>query len=137
MKRTFAAVVTLLSISATPVLAQQLTAPSKAVAMAWAHEQKSSTTLKTLIGTYGALSALDVVSTKMARDRGAIEANPFMSGSTGHQLAMKAAMATSTALAVHEIAKRKPKVAAFTMLAIDVASAAVVANNFRNANRLR
>lgn len=137
MKRTLAAAATILSLTATPAFSQQLTAPSKAVAAAWSHEQKSSKTLTTLIGTYGALSGLDVLSTKMARDRGAVEANPLMSGSTGHQLAMKAAMATSTALAVRAIAKRKPKAAVFTMIAIDVASAAVVANNLRNASRVR
>jgi hypothetical protein len=137
MNRTLAAVTVMLSLSATPAVAQQLTPPSKAVADAWAHEQKSSMTLKALIGTYGALSGLDVVSTKMARDRGAVEANPIMSGGIGHQAAMKAAMAASTAIAVHEIAKRKPKTAVFTMLAIDAASAAVVANNLRNARRLR
>lgn len=136
MNRTLAAVA-MLALTAAPATAQQLTAPSKAVEAAWAHEQKSSTTLKALIGTYGALSGLDVVSTKMARDRGAVEANPFMSGSLGHQAVMKAAMAASTAVAVHAIARRKPKAALFTMLAIDAASAAVVANNLRNANRLR
>lgn len=136
MTRTLAAVVTMLCLSATPAVAQQLTAPSKAVASAWAHEQKSSRTLKALIASYGALSGFDVLSTKMARDRGAIEANPIMAGSTGQQLAMKAAMATSTAFVVHEMAKRKPKAAVFTMIAIDAVSAAVVVNNLRNVSRL-
>lgn len=139
MIRSFAAalVSTAVLVSATPAMAQQPAAPSKAVAAAWAKEQGSSTTLKALVASYGATAGLDIISTKMARERGAIEANPMMAGSMGRALAMKAAMGATTVFAAHEIGKKNRKAAVFTMIALDVVQAAVVANNLHNAQRLR
>ena len=132
-----AVVTTAIVFTSAPAMAQQPAAPSKAVAAAWAKEQKSSPTIKALIVTYGAMAGLDAYSTKMARDRGAVEANPMMAGSMGRALAMKAAMGATTMFAVHAMAKKNRKAAVATMIALNVASAIVVANNVHNAQRLR
>jgi len=52
-------------------------------------------------------------------------------------VAMKAALGAVTMLAVRAIEKRNKKAAVFTMIAANVATAAVVANNVRNARRLK
>lgn len=132
-----AALSTAILFTAAPANAQQLVAPSKAVAAAWAKEQRPSPAMKALLVTYGAMSALDVVSTKMALNRGAVEGNPMMSGGMGRALAMKAAMGATTMFAAHAMAKKNRTAAVATMIALDVASGFVVAHNLHNAQRLR
>ncbi|HEY3883667.1 MAG TPA: hypothetical protein VGL62_00570 [Vicinamibacterales bacterium] len=130
-------VLTSLVLTAAPVMAQELAAPSKAVADAWAKEQRPTVAVKALLASYAAVESLDLYTTKLARDRGALEANPIMSGSFTHGAAMKALMGATTTLAVTAIAKKNRKAAVFTMIAVDVATAAVVANNLHNAQQLR
>jgi hypothetical protein len=113
-------------------------APTPAVAAAWARESQSapSTALvNTMLGTYGALTTLDMVSTIQARERGARELNPLMAGSFGQAAATKLALAAATMGSVKALEKKSRKAAFFTMVAINVATAAVVVNNYRHARR--
>lgn len=113
-------------------------APNAVVAKAWAKEAGgSSAALKTLFVTYGVVQGLDMASTMQARNRGAIEANPAMQGSYGKGMAVKAALGAVSFLAVRAIEKKSKKAAIITMIAMNVGTAAVVANNLRNAKRLR
>jgi hypothetical protein len=136
-------VVALLVLSAaTPVWAAgaEPVAPSPAVAAAWAKEAESrgpsSTALKALYGSYGALQTLDMVSTIQARNQGAREANPIMAGGYGQATATKVIMAAATLAAVRAIEKKNRKAAFVTMIALNAATAVVVANNYKNANQL-
>jgi hypothetical protein len=139
-------VVTLLLLSvAAPVWAADTAAeanvPSAAVAAAWATEEAgrgpSPLALKALYGSYGALQALDMASTMAARSRGAREVNPILDGGYGHATATKALMAAASIAAVHLVAKKSRKAAFVTMVALNVATAAVVVSNVRNAHQLR
>lgn len=138
-----AAVVAALMLSSVPASAADEAdkgpiAPSPAVAKAWAKEQgSSSAAVRTLYATYGVVQTLDMVSTMVARDRGAAEANPMMQGSYAKGVAVKAAMGAVTVLAVRAIEKKNKKAAIVTMIGLNVATAAVVANNIRNAKRLK
>lgn len=144
MVRTIAAVlVAALFCTTAPVFAadgSELAAPSPAVAKAWARESKattSSSAVRALYASYGVLQGLDMASTIAARQRGAIEANPTMQGGYAKGMAVKAAMGAVTMLAVRSIAKKNKKAAVITMIALNVATAAVVANNMRNAQHLK
>ena len=116
------------------------TAPSAAVAAAWAketqHKAPSSASLKALYGSYGALQTLDMVSTIKARQQGAREANPMMTGSYGQASATKVLLAAATVMGVKAIEKKNKKAAVVTMVALNVATAAVVVNNYKNARQL-
>lgn len=137
-----------LTVGALPATAQEKTvsgfaAPSAAVAAAWAKEAaereitSSSTSLKVLYGSYGVLQGLDMYSTIVARERGAREVNPIMDVSYAQASIVKSLLAAGTVAAAAKMAKKNRKAAVITMIAVNVASAAVVANNFRNARRLR
>ncbi len=132
----------MLSLSTVPVAAadrpgSEPVAPSRAVAAAWAKESpRPSAALRTLYATYGVVQGLDMVSTIVARNRGAVEANPAMQGSYAQGIAVKAAMGAATMLAVRAIEKKNRKAAVITMIAANVATAVVVANNVRNSQRL-
>ena len=113
-------------------------APNALVAKAWAKEAGgSSVAVKTLLVTYGVVQGLDMASTVMARNRGAVEANPMMGGSYGKGVAVKAALGAVSVFAVRAIEKNSRKAAVITMIAMNVGTAAVVAHNMRNAKRLR
>lgn len=136
-----AALATLLfatSVNAEERRTDELVAPSAAVAAAWAKEAKgSSAAVRTLYATYGVVQGLDMVSTVVARNRGAVEANPMMQGNYAKGVAMKAAMGAVTVYAVRAIEKKSKKAAVITMIGLNVATAAVVAKNIQNAKRLR
>ena len=121
-----------------------LEAPSPAVAAAWATEaderqafSRPSKSLKALYASYGVLQGLDMYSTIAARRNGAREVNPIMSGSYAQATLVKGLVSAGTMAAVKRIEKKNKKAAAFTMVAMNVVTAAVVVNNFRNARRLR
>jgi len=142
IRSTAAALIAALLLSAVPVAASERAsepvAPSSAVAAAWAKEAGgSSAAVRTLYATYGVVQGLDMVSTVVARNRGAVEANPAMRGSYAKGVAVKAAMGAITLLAVRAIEKKSKKAAVITMIAANVATAVVVANNVRNAQRLK
>jgi hypothetical protein len=119
--------------TATPVVA-----PSKAVADAWAREERklsSSRTLTALQVSYVGLQGLDMWSTFASRSNGAREVNPLMADGYGTGAAIKAALTTGTIFGTRAIAKKNRKAAVITMWVINAVTAAVVANNVRNARR--
>lgn len=115
-------------------------APSAAVAAAWAtesaHKGPSSAALKALYGSYGALQTLDMVSTIKARQQGAREVNPMMTGSYTQASATKVLLAAATLAGVKVLEKKNRKAAFVTMIALNVATAAIVVNNYNNARQL-
>ncbi len=134
----------LMLTSATPVWAADdavPTAPTAAVAAAWAKEGArpgpSPKALNLMMGSYAALQALDMVSTIQARNAGAREVNPVMAGGYGQATTIKALMSVGTLGAVTLMAKKNRKAAFFTMIALNVASAAIVANNMKNLHQLK
>jgi hypothetical protein len=116
------------------------TAPSTAVAAAWAREGAqqgpSSRAMNVMLGSYGALQALDMASTIKARQTGAREVNPMMAGGYGQATAMKAVLSAGAMGAVHVMAKKNRKAAFVTLIVLNVASAAIVANNMKNLHQL-
>jgi len=129
--------------AAAPVWAAEkpeLTAPSSAVAEAWAKEARStgnsSAALKALYGSYGALGTLDMVSTIKARNAGASEVNPLMNSGYGQAMATKAVFAAASITAAKMLEKKNKKAALVTMIAVNAATAAVVAKNYSNARQL-
>ena len=142
-RSTAAALVAALLLSVAPVTGAERpgsdpVAPSEAVAKAWAKEAGgSSGAVRALYATYGVVQGLDMVSTVVARNHGAVEANPAMQGSYARGAAVKVAMGAVTMLAVRAIEKKSKKAAIITMIGANVATAMVVANNMRNAQRLK
>jgi hypothetical protein len=92
-----------------------------------------------LAGLYAsltALNALDVYSTQRALSNGARELNPIVASSTGNlgaTLAIKAATTTSSIYLAEKLWKKNRVGAIVTMVAVNGATAAIVAHNFRNA----
>ena len=126
------------SVAAAERPSDAVVAPNAIVAKAWAKEAGgSSAAVKTLFATYGVVQGLDMASTMKARNRGAVEVNPVMGGSFGKGMAVKAALGAVSFLAVRAIEKKSKKAAVITMIAMNVGTAAVIANNLRNAKRLR
>jgi hypothetical protein len=121
-----------------------LVAPSNAVAEAWAKEAKEAETLrpsskavKALFGPYVVLHGLDMYSTIAARNRGAREVNPVMNVGYTQAIVMKTLMTAATIASVKAIEKKNKRAAIATMITINAVSAIVVANNLRNASRLK
>ena len=115
-------------------------APSAAVAAEWAKEAAqhgpSSKALNALYGGYGVLQTLDMVSTIQARNRGAREVNPLMGGSYGEAATVKVLVAAATMAAIKQLEKKSRKAAFVTMIALNVATAAVIVKNVQNAQKL-
>lgn len=115
-------------------------APSTAVAAAWAAERAlqapSPRPVNLMLASYAALQGLDMASTIEARQAGAREANPLLAGGYGQATAMKAALALGAIGAVKLMGKKNRKAALCTAIALNVASAVVVANNMRNTHSL-
>jgi hypothetical protein len=152
---TAAAVVATLMFTAIPASAQEMlaeqakpvvTVPSTAVLDAWAREgqkltlanpSKSSPAVRNLFVTYGAVQGLDVLTTAIARNRGASETNPALRGGFAQGLAIKAGLGVATVLAVKAVQKKSKRAAIITMIALNVATAAVVVNNIKVAKHSR
>ena len=153
---TAAAALAAFMLTALPATAQEttkeqtkpvVTVPSAAVADAWAKEGQKLTLVKPAQGTspavrnlfisYGAVQGLDVISTAIARNRGATETNPVLRGGFAQGMAIKAGLGVATVLAVRAGQKKSKKAAIVTMIALNVATAAVVVNNIKVANRQR
>jgi hypothetical protein len=112
------------SATARPTVRNERPAPSKA--------------LPVLYGVYGGLQLLDVASTTHATRNGAVEANPMvgsLAGSSGQFLLYKAVVSAATVAAVKKIEKKSKKAAIVTMVVLNGVTAAVVANNVKNAKR--
>lgn len=116
-------------------------APSTAVAAAWAREGvqpgPSSTMMNAMLGSYAAMQVLDMASTVRARQAGAREANPLMSGGYGQAMAMKAAMSVGAIGALKLMGKKNRKAAFVTGMLLNVATAAIVAKNMNNTRQLQ
>jgi hypothetical protein len=92
--------------------------------------------MKALYGTLGALQVLDIYSTRRALNRGGSEVNPLLEKAAGNEAAMMAVKAISTASTIYfaERAWKKNRKGAVVLMAIvNGLTAAVVANNLRNA----
>lgn len=145
MPRFLRPVVAVLMLSvATPVMAageSATVAPSAAVAAAWAREGvqpgPSPNLVNAMLGAYGVLQALDMASTVRARQAGAREVNPLMDGGYGQATAMKAALSIGAIGAVKMMGRKNRKAAFVTALVLNVASAAIVANNMKNERQLQ
>src|SRR5262245_37608401 len=84
------------------------------------------------------LQILDLHSTALAVNRGAVEINPVVSELLKHPgalLAGKIGVAAGTIYAVNKVAKRHKTAAIVTLIAVDVGYAYVVARNYRIASR--
>lgn len=118
----------------------EIAAPSAAVAAAWAkeaeHKGPSSGVLNALYGSYGALQTLDMISTVKARQQGAREVNPLMNTGYGQASATKVLLAAASVAGVKALEKKSRKAAFATMVALNAATAVIVANNYRNARQL-
>ena len=118
-----------------------MTAPTQTVALAWAKEAEqrgpSPVAFKFNYGSYAVVTTLDLISTIAARQHGAREINPLMSGSYGQAAAIKAAFAAGTMAGVKALEKKSRKGAFITLLAVNAATTAVAVNNLRNARRAR
>lgn len=153
---TTAAALTALMLTSLPAAAQEMveeqakpvvTVPSAAVADAWAKEgqkltlanpaKRNSPAVRNLTLSYGVVQGLDVISTAIARNRGASETNPLLRGGFAQGLAIKAGLGVGTVLAVRAVQKKSKKAAIVTMIALNVATAAVVVNNIQVAKRSR
>ena len=109
-------------------------APSKAVADAWAREQAgrpSARAQRGLEGVYVGLQAADIWTTFVGRQRGAREVNPLMNTNYKQALGFKTLTTAATLLATRKLAKKSPKTALATMVALNVMMGAVVANNIK------
>lgn len=87
-----------------------------------------------------ALQALDAHSTITGLRRGAVEANPLMSGIAGNStalLAVKASAAAGTIYFAEKLWKRNRVAAVVLMAAVNGVTAAVVAHNYKVAARMR
>ena len=146
LRRSVAALVLLtISIGAAPAAAEEHATPEaaearslkEAVSPRWATEPSESHTLRNVLyGSYAVVHGLDMYSTVVARRRGAVEANPVMAGSFARGAAVKALMGITSGFAARAIEKKSRKAAIVSLLLMNAATAAVVANNVRNAQRL-
>ena len=87
-----------------------------------------------MYGSYAAIQALDIMSTRRAISAGAREQNPLMGGGNlGAMIGVKAAAGASTIFFAERMWKRNKVGAVVMMAALNGASAAIVARNQRNA----
>ncbi len=103
---------------------------------AWAvdHADRRPAVLPALYGTYATLQALDVYSTRRALSAGATEANPLLeSGGRARTLAIKGAAGAATIFFAERAWKKNRAGAIVLMLALNGATAAIVAHNAHNA----
>jgi hypothetical protein len=88
-----------------------------------------------LTSAFVGLQALDVATTLHGvRSGSAVEANPLISGLTKSPaafVAVKGALTAATVASVNSLARKHPKAAVLTMLALNAGSAFVVQSNFR------
>ena len=88
--------------------------------------------------SFGALQALDAHSTLKAVDRGYVEVNPLVAPTSKNgaaMTAMKIAVTTFVIVGSEKLWRRNRVAAVATIIAVNGAYAAIVAHNYRNANR--
>lgn len=114
------------------------TTPRPAASERWMHDWTPSrpAVLPVMYVGLGALQALDAYSTRRAVAAGARELNPAMRAAAGSSGAMLAAKALSTAGSIYfteRLWKKNRKGAIVLMAVVNGVTAAVAANNLRNA----
>ena len=98
----------------------------------------STSLRRTMYVSFAALQIMDAVSTRKALSNGATEANPAMAGLARNSaafFAVKAGTAAATTFFAERLAKRHPRRAMVMMAVLNTAYAAIVAHNYRVANR--
>lgn len=88
--------------------------------------------------SFAALQIMDAVSTRKALSGGAREANPLLGGiarNSAALFAVKAGTAAATTYFAEKLAKKHPRRAMIMMAALNTAYVAIVAHNYRVANR--
>lgn len=97
--------------------------------------------LTTLYASYAGLQAYDVYSTRTAISRGAVEANPLMTGAAGSHGAMiglKAGITLGTIVAAERMWKKNNRMGAIAVLvASNIVAALVAARNARTLGQVR
>jgi hypothetical protein len=94
--------------------------------------------LPSLYASTAVMQGLDIHSTMMAFNSGAVEGNPLMSGATRNRaafIATKAAVTAGTILLARKIAKKNKVAAVVTLVAVNSAYAMVVAHNYNLARQ--
>lgn len=105
---------------------------------AWATDRADTrpVMLPALYGTYAALQALDLYSTRRALSTGATEANPLLrSSGTARTIAIKGAAGAATIFFAERAWKKNRAGAIALMAVLNGATAAIVARNAHNARR--
>lgn len=89
----------------------------------------------TLSAGFAALQTLDVVTTlRGVRNGSAVEANPLVGGLAERPaalIAVKGGLTAATLLSMNSLARKHPKAAALTMIALNAGTAFVVRSNFK------
>jgi hypothetical protein len=117
-------------------IAAKNTDPSTGNVWSFAQTPRRPVALATLYGTYGALQALDVVTTRRAIAVGAHERNPLLKdGNMTAMIAVKAATGASTIYFAERMWKKNRVGAVIVMAALNGATAAIVTRNQRNSRR--
>jgi hypothetical protein len=117
-------------------IAAKNTDPSTGNLWSFAQTPGRPAALATLYGTYGALQALDVVTSRRAIAAGAQERNPLMKdGNMTAMIAVKAAAGASTIYFAERMWKKNRVGAVIVMAALNGATAAIVTRNQRNSRR--
>lgn len=89
-----------------------------------------------LYATLAGLNVLDVVSTRAAIERGAVERNPLMKDAIGDNamsIGIKSATTIATILAIDKIGQRNRKAGIVAAVIANGVTAAIVAHNMRQA----
>lgn len=92
--------------------------------------------LLSLYGTLAGLNVLDVMSTRAAMERGAVELNPLMKDAIGDNamsIGIKSATTLATILAIDKIGQRNRKAGIVVAVIANGVTAAIVAHNMRQA----
>jgi hypothetical protein len=103
-------------------------------------ERSRSLVMPSLYASTAMMQVLDIHSTLAGLERGAVEANPLMSGVTSHRtafIAAKAGMAVGTILAARQMSKHNKVMAALTLIGVNSVYAAVVSHNYKPARARR
>lgn len=98
----------------------------------------STSLRRSMYVSFAALQIMDAVSTRKALSGGAREANPLMGGiarNSAALFAVKAGTAAATTYFAEKLAKKHPRRAMIMMAVLNTAYAAIVAHNYRVANR--
>lgn len=122
--------------AAVAVAAKAAAATTPAPLPVWAlRSERRPAALPVLYGTYAAVQALDIVSTRKALAAGGVERNPMMRGGAGPAIAVKAAAGLSTIYFTERAWKKNRVGAIVLMAALNGATTAIAVHNLHVARR--